>query len=89
MSHYKGSGTITQGSQTVAVYAFYDGATSSASDERHGWSGWFSDEDPAQKLEPGNANLELLDGRTGQIRIDGIEAEAPFGGTFTGVGAEP
>jgi len=89
MSHYKGSATITQGTLAVAVYAFYDGATSSASDERHGWSGWFSDEDPARQLKPGVAQLELLDGRTGSIHIDGIETQAPFGGTFTGAGEEP
>ena len=88
MSNYKGSATITQGDAEVAVYCFYDGATVRAQDGGS-WSGWFNDEDPAQTLRTGEASVELLDGRTGTIRIDRLEPEPPYGGAFTGIGDEP
>lgn len=89
MSHYKGSATVSQeGVPPVTVYCFYDGTTDARS-ETKGWSGWFSDEEPSGVLTEGPARLELLDGRTGSIRIDQMETEAPFGGHFRGEGAEP
>jgi len=88
MSHYKGSATFTQeGIEPVAAYCFYDGSTDQS--DQKGWSGWFSDEEPAGVLMEGPAGIELFDGRTGTVVIDQLETEAPFGGHFKGDGAEP
>lgn len=89
MSHYKGSAVVSQeGIEPVTVYCFYDGSTNASTDQA-GWSGWFSDEDPAGLLTEGPARLELLDGRTGTIIIDQMEKEPPFGGHFRGDSPEP